>query len=57
MNSGGKKPSLTCVWIWIFDFLWAMNWPVMQALDAAFAHYEADLQKRMSKSSNPNGRV
>lgn len=32
--------------------------PMLQALDAAFAHYEADMQKRSSKSGErPNGYV
>ncbi|KAL9241326.1 hypothetical protein vseg_015449 [Gypsophila vaccaria] len=32
--------------------------PMVQALDAAFAHYDADLQKRMAKSgSKANGRI
>ncbi|KAK9663868.1 hypothetical protein RND81_14G003700 [Saponaria officinalis] len=32
--------------------------PMVQALDAAFAHYDTDLQKRMAKSgSKANGRV
>ncbi|XP_057525775.1 general transcription and DNA repair factor IIH subunit TFB1-1-like [Amaranthus tricolor] len=32
--------------------------PMVQALDAAFAHYDADLQKRMAKSAlKPNGIV